>query len=86
MKRSSPSSVKKKLVAVFFFKKKRATAPASSADPNNFFSIFGSACAMNPYVYRSEVNIFKNIIYRVMTRNESAVFPQAEETTLPDGV
>ena len=74
---------------VFFFLK-RATTPASTGDPKKvkkldfdfcqFFLHFlapPARCGSNEYhVHRSELNI-----YRVMTRNESAVFK--EESTLP---
>jgi hypothetical protein len=68
-------------VVVFFLKKKRATAPASTADPKKVkkidfvvgqfvFLAPPARCGSNKYhVHRSGVNI-----YRVITRNESAVF------------
>ena len=80
-------NVKKKAYSCIL-KEKRATAPASTADPKKvkksilIFAIFlvflapPARCGSNEYhVHRSEVNI-----YRVMTRNVSAVFK--EESTL----
>jgi hypothetical protein len=81
-------NVKKKKPIAVFKKKKRATTRASTADPKkvqkidfdfcHFFLHFWlrllDAVLMNT-MYRSEVNI-----YRVMTRNVSAVFK--EESTL----
>jgi hypothetical protein len=83
-------NVKKKEAYSCILKKKRATAPASTADPKKvikkksilIFAIFFAFLApparrgSNEYhVHRSEVDI-----YRVMTRNVSAVFK--EESTL----
>ena len=81
-------NVKKKKAYSCILKKKRPTAPASTADTKkvkksilifaNFFLFLAppARCGSNEYhVHRSEVNI-----YRVMTRNVSAVFK--EESTL----